>query len=111
MKNKILFCEKGKYTSSDECVSCENFKKLLEQTTSGECSKNNENKVVKNKYVPRIKNKHNYRTRRTWVVKGTTYRNTNFISCFYCMKKGHTSNKCKIKHYGVSSGRYAWVVK
>ena len=111
MKNKILFFEKGKYISSDECASCLNFKKLLNNTTLGECSKNNENKVVKNKYVPKIKNKHNNRTRRTWVEKGTTYRNTNFISCFYCMKKGHTSNKCKIKHYGVPSGRYIWVVK
>ncbi|BAT83726.1 hypothetical protein VIGAN_04092800, partial [Vigna angularis var. angularis] len=111
LKNKVLIFEKGKFTSSNECASCVNYKKLLDETTSGECSKNNENKVVKNKYVPRIKNKHNHRTRRTWVEKGTTYRNTNVVSCFYCMKKGHTSNKCKIKHYGVPSGRYVWVIK
>lgn len=33
----------------------------------------------------------------------------NCITCFYCIKKGYTSNKCRIKHYDVPSGRYVWI--
>jgi len=67
------------------------------------------NNLNKNKYVPN--NKINYkRTRRVWVEKGTTYSmNACVATCFYCMKNGHTSNKCNIKHYGVPNGKYAWV--
>ena len=30
-------------------------------------------------------------------------------TCFYCMKRGHTSNKCSIKHFSVPNGKYHWV--
>ncbi|BAU03183.1 hypothetical protein VIGAN_UM034200, partial [Vigna angularis var. angularis] len=50
------------------------------------------------------------RTRRVWVEKGTFVKNkVHDVCCFYCMKKGHTSNKCKIKHFDVPNGKYAWI--
>ncbi|BAT89667.1 hypothetical protein VIGAN_06068300 [Vigna angularis var. angularis] len=50
------------------------------------------------------------RTRRIWVEKGTFVKNKVYEACcFYCMKLGHTSNKCSIKHFGVPNGKYAWV--
>ena len=60
---------------------------------------------------------HNYknktkRTRRVWVEKGTSHSMNTYActaTCFYCMKKGHTSNKCNIKHFGVPNGKYDWV--
>jgi len=33
------------------------------------------------------------------------------LNCFYCMKIGHISNKCFIKHKGISSGMYMWIPK
>ena len=33
------------------------------------------------------------------------------LSCFYYMKIVHTSNKCFIKHQGISSGMYMWISK
>jgi len=63
----------------------------------------------KNKLTPKNKNK---RTRRVWVKKGTTHsRNINCVACFYCMQKGHTFNKCRIKHFDVPNGRCAWIIK
>ena len=57
--------------------------------------------------APKNKNK---RTSRVWVMKGTiNYRNINCVTCFYCMQKGHTSNKCIIKHFDVPNGIYAWI--
>ena len=61
----------------------------------------------KNNQAPKNKNK---RTRRVWVGKGTTHSwNINRVTCFYCMQKGHTSNKCRIKHFDVPNGRCAWI--
>ena len=61
----------------------------------------------KNKQASKNKNK---RPHMVWVEKGNTYfMNVNCITCFYCMQKGHTSNKCRIKHCDVPNGKYAWV--
>ena len=50
------------------------------------------------------------RTCRVWVEKGTTHSwNINCFTCFYCMQKGHTSNKCRIKHFDVPNERCAWI--
>ncbi|BAT84058.1 hypothetical protein VIGAN_04132800, partial [Vigna angularis var. angularis] len=66
-------------------------------------------KVYRNKSVFKSKNQIK-RTRRVWVEKGiVSYRNPNVVTCFYCMKKGHTSNKCRIKHFDVPNGKYAWI--
>jgi len=55
--------------------------------------------LSRNKYLPKNKIK---RTHRVWVEKGTAHsKNTCITTCFYCMKKGHTSNKYNIKHYDV----------
>ena len=63
------------------------------------CEKKN---LSRNKYVPKNKIK---KTRRVWVEKGIAhFKNTCIATCFYCMKKGHTSNKCNIKHYDVPMG-------
>jgi len=37
--------------------------------------------------------------------------NTTFVSCFYCLKNGHTSNSCYFKNVGVPSGKYLWLPK
>ena len=37
--------------------------------------------------------------------------NTTFVSCFYCLKNGHTSNSCYFKNVGVPSGKYLWLLK
>ena len=36
--------------------------------------------------------------------------NERVATCFYCMKKGHTSNKYNIKYFGVPNGKYFWVL-
>ena len=57
-----------------------------------------------------IKTKKSQRTHRVCVEKGTFVKNkVSNVCCFYCMKHGHTSNKCNIKHVGVPNGKYAWV--
>jgi len=67
----------------------------------------------KNKYAHnRIYKNKTKRTRRVWVEKGTSHSMNAYActtTCFYCMKKGHTSNKCNIKHFGVPNGKYHWV--
>jgi len=37
--------------------------------------------------------------------------NTTFVSCFYCLKNGHTSNSSYFKNVGVPSGKYFWLPK
>ena len=65
------------------------------------------NDLSNNKQAPKNKNK---RAHRVWVEKGKPYyRNINCVTCFYCMQKGHTSNKCRIKHFDVPNGRCAWI--
>jgi len=61
----------------------------------------------KSKWAPKNKNK---RTHRVWLEKGTTHsRNINSVTCFYCMQNGYTYNKCIIKYFDVSNGRYVWI--
>ena len=63
--------------------------------------------LSRKKYVPKNKIK---RTHKVQVEKGTTHsKNTCIATCFYCMKNGHTSNKCNIKHYDVPNGKYTWM--
>ena len=63
--------------------------------------------LSRKKYVPKNKIK---RTHKVQVEKGTTRsKNTCIATCFYCMKKGHTLNKCNIKHYDVPNGKYTWM--
>jgi len=65
----------------------------------------------RNRYAPNYNNKNkSKRTRRVWVEKGNVYSmNACVATCFYCMKKGHTSNNFNIKHFGVPNGMYSWV--
>ena len=33
------------------------------------------------------------------------------LTCFYCMKKENSSNKCRIKHFGIPNKKYARILK
>jgi len=106
LKNEISILE-NKETENVECESCKSYisdinileKKLEDATNNKSFEKPMFRRKVfhKNKQAPKNKNK---RTRIVWVEKGIThYRNINCVTCFYCMQKGHTSNKCRIKHF------------
>jgi len=74
----------------------------------------NAEKEIKKKVFHKIKkvakDDESRRLRRIWVEKCKSYsRNINCITCFYCMQKRHTSKKCRIKHFDVPNGIYAWV--
>ena len=113
LKDKILILE-NRAIKTIECASCKSYmldlmilEKQLEDALE---NKSFEKQIFKkknlsrNKYVPKNKIK---RTRRVWVGKGTAYSiNTCIATCFYCMKKRHTSNKCNVKHYDVPNGKY-----
>jgi len=61
------------------------------------------------KYVPNNKNQYK-RTRKVWVEKGIDYSmNACVATGFYCLKNGHTSHTCNIKHFDVPNRKYAWV--
>jgi len=72
-----------------------------------------ENKNCEKFNIKKNPNKINsIRIRRIWVEKGTYHSMNTYActaTCFYCMKKGHTSNKCNIKYFGVPNGKYHWV--
>ena len=122
LRNKICNLEMKESSNVEhpvECLSCKShmldidiLENLLEVAT-----RNNNvemsipvKKVYKNKRVFKSENQIK-RTRRVWVEKGTVcYRNLNVSTCFYCMKKGHTSNKCGIKHFDVLNEKYAWIL-
>ena len=114
LKNKILSLE-NREIEAVECESCKNYmfelmileKQLKDALENKSFEKHafEKKNPSRNKYVPK-----NKKTRRVWVEKGTAhYRNTCLATCFYCMKKGHTSNKCNIKHYDVPNGKYTWM--
>ena len=84
----------------DICILEKHLKDALENKNSENLSlKKNSNR---NRYASNYNKKNKTkRTRRVWVEKGTAYSmNACAATCFYCMKKGHTSNKCNIKHFG-----------
>ena len=81
------------------------LEKQLEDELENKSVKKPNFKKNNNKQAPNNKNK---RAHRVQVEKGKPYsRNINCVTCFYCMQKGHTSNKCRIKHFGVPNGRCA----
>ena len=41
--------------------------------------------------------------------KKTSY--TSYVTCFYCMRKRHTMNKCFFKKVGVRKRIFAWIPK
>ena len=95
----------------DICVLEKHLEDALENKKSKKFDlKKNPNKT-KHAHNHNKKNK-TKRTRRVWVEKGTSY-TMNAYACtatfFYWMKKGHTSNKYIIKHFGVPNGKYHWV--
>ncbi|BAT84348.1 hypothetical protein VIGAN_04169000 [Vigna angularis var. angularis] len=102
-----------------ECLSCKNHMfdiDILENLLAKETKTNSHAKTnlkrsnVENRNMHQINKSKERRTRRVWVEKGTFVKNkVSNACCFYCMKHGHTSNKCNIKHVGVPSGKYAWV--
>jgi len=111
LKSKISILE-NKKIENVECASCKSYmfdinilqKQLEDATTNKTFEKPMFRRKVFHKKNQAPKNK-NKRTRRVWVEKGTThYRNINCVTCFYCMQKGHTSNKCRIKHFDVPNG-------
>jgi len=116
LKNKISTLE-NKEKEIVECAFCKSYmfdicilEKHLEDALENKifeklALKKNSNK---NKHAHNCNKKNKTkRTRRVWVEKGTSYSmNACVVTCFYCMKKGHTSNKCKLKHFGVPSGKY-----
>jgi len=116
LKNKILSLE-NREIETVECASCKSYmfdlmilenqlKNALENKSFEKhvCEKKN---LSRNKYVPKNKIK---KARKVWVEKGTAHsKNTCIATCFYCMKKRHTSNKCNIKHYDVPNGKYTWM--
>ncbi|BAT96713.1 hypothetical protein VIGAN_08369300, partial [Vigna angularis var. angularis] len=121
LRNKICNLEMKESSNVEhpvECLSCQSHMldiDILENLLEVATGNNNVEmpiivkKVYKNKSVFKSKNKIK-RTRRVLVEKGTvSYRNPNVVTCFYCMKKGHTSNKCRIKHFDVPNGKYAWI--
>ena len=92
------------------------FKKHLEDALENKnCEKFNLKKnpnKTKHAHNQNFKNKTN-RIRRIWVEKGTYHSMNTYactVTCFYCMKKGHTSNKFNIKHFGVLNKKYHWVL-
>ena len=115
-KNKISILE-NKETKNVECASCKSYMfdiSILEKQLEDAINNKSFEKPMfrrkvfhKNKQAPKNKNK---RTRGVWVEKGTTHsRNTNCVTCFYCIQKGYTSKKCRIKHFNISNDRYACV--
>jgi len=119
LKNKISNLENKETV---ECASCKSYmfdicilKKHLEDALE---NKNCEKFKIK-KNPNKTKHAHNHsfkkktkRTHRVWVEKGTYHSMNTYActaTCFYCMKKGHTSNKCNIKHFGVPNKKYHWV--
>ena len=116
LKSKISILE-NKKIENVECASCKSYmfdinilqKQLEDATTNKTFEKPMFRRKVFHKKNQAPKNK-NKRTRRVWVGKGTTHSwNINRVTCFYCMQKGHTSNKCRIKHFDVPNGRCAWI--
>jgi len=114
LKNKISILE-NKETEIIECASCKSYmfdlnmlEKQLEDALENKSVKKpnfKKNNLSNNKQAPKNKNK---RAHRAWFEKGKPYsRNMNCVTCFCCMQKGHTSNKCRIKHFDVPNGRCA----
>jgi len=104
-----------------ECASCKSYMFdicILEKHLEDALENKNCEKFDLKKNLNKIKHAHTHnkknkkRTRRVWVEKGTSYTMNTYAytaTCFYYMKKGHTSNKCNIKHFGVPNGKYHWV--
>ena len=116
LKNKISILE-NKKAENVECASCKSYMfdiNILEKQLEDAINNKSFEKPMfrrkvfhKNKQAPTNKKK---RTCRVWVEKGTTHSwNINCFTCFYCMQKGHTSNKCRIKHFDVPNERCAWI--
>jgi len=118
LKNKILTLE-NKEKELVECTLCKSYMFdicILEKHLEDALANKNSEKLTLKKTPNKNKHVHNYnkknktkRTRKVWVEKGTSYFMNAYActaTCFYCMKKGHTSNKCNIKHFGVSNGKY-----
>jgi len=110
LKNKISFLE-NKETENVECASCKSYMfdiNILEKKLEDATNNTTFEKLMfkrkdfhTNKKAPKNKNK---RARRVWVEKGKPYsRNMICVTCFYCMQRGHNSNKCTIKHFNVSN--------
>ncbi|KOM26287.1 hypothetical protein LR48_Vigan247s000500 [Vigna angularis] len=118
LRNKICNLEMKESSNVEhpvECLSCKNhmfnidiLENLLSKATKS-VSHVFRRSNVRNKEVHHKKSKVK-RTRRVWVDKGTTVKTKlHGVCCFYCMKKGHTSNKCRIKHFDVPDGKCAWI--
>jgi len=114
LKNKISILE-NKETEIIKCASCKSYmfdlnilEKQLEDALENKSVKKpnfKKNDLSNNKQASKNKNK---RAHKVWVEKGKPYfRNINYVTFFYYMKKGHTSNICRIKHFDVPNGRCA----
>jgi len=119
LKNKISNLENKETV---ECASCKSYMFdicILEKHLADALENKNCEKFKIKKNPNKTKHAHNHsfknktkRTRRVWVEKGTYHSINTYActtTCFYCMKKGHTSNKCNIKHLGVPNKKYIWV--
>jgi len=121
LKNKISNLE-NKEKEIVECASCKSYMFdicILEKHLEDALEIKNSKKVSLKKNSNKNMHAHNCnkksktkRTRRVWVERGIAY-SMNAYACtatyFCCMKKGHTPNKCNIKHFVVPNGKYHWV--
>jgi len=121
LKSKISILE-NKEKEVVECASCKSYMFdicILEKHLEDALENKNCEKFDLKKNPNKTKHAHNHsfknktkRTHRDWVEKGTSHFMNTYActaTCFYCMKKDHTSNKCNIKHFGVPNGKYHWV--
>jgi len=120
-KNKISTLE-NKEKEIVECASCKSYMFdicILEKHLEDALENKNSKKLAHKKNSNKNRHAHNCnmknktkKTRGVWVEKGIAYSMNTYActaTCFYCMKNGHTSNKCNIKHIGVPNGKYHWV--
>jgi len=83
---------------------------ILEKQLEDALENKNCEKLTLKKNPNRNRYAFNYNKKNKSKRKGTAYSmNACVTTCFYCMKKGHTSNKCNIKHFGVPNRKYSWV--
>jgi len=116
LKNKISTLEK----EIVECAFCKSYMFdicILEKHLEDALENKNSKKLALKKNSNKNSHAHNCnkknktkRTCRVWVEKGIAYSmNACAATCFYYMKKSHTSNKCNIKYFGVLNQKYYWV--
>ena len=103
------------------CEKCKLYEKEisdLKRKLASLESQNNLNNLLKNSR--NVGNRSGLGYKQTKTNRKLTYQKVGSFTknrfytkptCFYYGVYGHTTNVCKIKLYGVPSGRYVWVVK